>query len=350
MAFSSAELANIANAALDYYIDRPNVYSQTLQDKPLLQKMDSKAKSFPGGKGELSVAIKGAYTTGVAGYTHNDTVSYANPANIKRAAYPWKEHHSGISLTLTELKHDGITVSDTTTSSGTSNNSGRDQTVLVNLLEDKLDDMMEGYSIGMNTLLYGDGTGDAKALAGIRSIIVDNPAASGTTVGGFSTVSNTWWRNRANVAITTSATGQELIETLHSEMRQLKRYGGKPDIAVCGSLFLDRLADELRRNGNYTQTGYAKTNNIAMGEITYNGLTFMYDPALDDLTVSGKNPDKRCYIIDSSKLCMYYMTGEKMKRHSPARPATQYVMYRAITTTASLAALQLNCHGVYEIS
>ena len=113
---------------------------------------------------------------------------------------------------------------------------------------------------------------------------------------------------------------------------------------------MDRLATELKSKGNYTQTGWSGSNDISVGEITYGGLTFKYDPALDDLTITGKNPDKRCYIIDSSKLCMYYMDGEKMKRHSPARPATQYVMYRAITTTASLAAFQLNCHGVYEIS
>jgi len=350
MAFTQAELDNIANAALDYYIDKGNVYSQSLQDKPLLKAMDSASKSFPGGKGDLSVAVKGNYTTTVAGYTHNDTVTYANPANIERANYSWKEHHAGISLTLTELKKDGISVTDSTTSSGTSNHSGRDQTVLVNLFQDKLDDMMEGYSRGMNNFLYGDGTSDANAIAGIQTLILDDPTVASTTVGGLSTVSNTWWRNRTNVAIANTATGQELIETLHSEMRQLKRYGGRPNIAVCGSAFLDRLADELRRNGNYSQTGFARGQNIAMGEISYNGLTFQYDPTLDDLTITGKDPSKRCYIIDSSKLCMYYMDGEKMKRHSPARPADQYVMYRAMTTTAVLAATQLNCHGVYEIA
>ena len=350
MAFSSAELANIANAALDYYIDKGKVYANSLQDKPLLAAMDKSAKTFPGGKENVSLAVKGVYSTTVAGYTHNDTVSYANPANINRVNYAWKEHHSGISLTLTELKKDGISVTDSMTGAATSNHSGRDSHVLANLLEDKLDDMMEGYSKGMNSLLYGDGSGSATALAGIRSAIVDNPAAVGTTVGGLSTVTNTWWRNRANVAITTSATGQELIELLNTEMRQLKRFGGKPTIAVCGSAFLDRLSDELRRNGNYSQTGFARGQDISMGEITYNGLVFRYDPSLDDLTISGKNPSKRCYIIDPTKLCMYYMDGEKMKRHAPARPATQYVMYRAITTTAVLTASQLNCHGVYEIA
>ena len=333
---------------MDYYIQKGSVLSQTLADKPLLAAMDGKAKTFPGGKGEVSVAVKGDYTTTVDGYTHNATVTYANPANIKRAAYAWKEHHSGISLTLTELKKDGISVTDSLNGAATSNHSGRDQHVLVNLLQDKLDDMMEGYSRGMNDFLYGDGTADPDAIAGIQTLIKDVPA-TGTT-GGLSNATNTWWRNRANVAITTSATGQELIETLHTEMRQLKRFGGRPDIAVCGSAFLDRLADELRRNGNYSQTGFARGQNIAMGEITYNGLTFQYDPTLDDLTITSQNPDKRCYIIDSSKLCMYYMDQEKMKRHSPARPADQYVMYRALTTTGALVATQLNCHGVYEIA
>ena len=348
MAITSAELDNIANAALDYYIDKGNVYTQSLADKPLLKSLDAKAKTFPGGKGELSVAVKGDYTTTVAGYTHNDTVAYANPANIKRAAYAWKEHHSGISVTLTELKRDGLSVTDSLNSASTSNHSQRDTHMLVNLLEDKLDDMMEGYSRGMNDFLFGDGTSDADALQGIQTIIKDTNNSG--TVGGLSNATNTWWRNRANVAITTSATGQELIELLHTEMRQLRRFGGRPDIAVCGSAFLDRLADELRRNGNYTQTGFTGNQDISMGEISYNGLRFVYDPKLDDLTISGQVPSKRCYIIDSSKLCMYYMDGEKMKRHSPARPATQYVMFRAITTTATLAAFQLNCHGVYEIA
>ena len=350
MAFTAAELSNIANAALDYYINKGDAIAQSLQDKPLLKAMDGAAKTFPGGKGELSVAVKGTYTTTVSGYTHNDTVTYANPANIQRANYAWKEHHAGISLTMTELKKDGISVSDSTTSASVSNHSGRDQHVLVNLFQDKLDDMMEGYSRGMNSFLYGDGTADPNAIAGIQTLVLDDPTAAGTTVGGLSTVTNTWWRNRADVAIATTATGQELIEKLHSEMRQLKRFGGKPNVAVCGSAFLDRLADELRRNGNYSQTGFARGQNIAMGEINYNGLTFAYDPSLDDLTITGQDPSKRCYIIDTSKLCMYYMDQEKMKRHSPARPADQYVMYRAITTTAALTATQLNCHGVYEIA
>ena len=57
-----------------------------------------------------------------------------------------------------------ILMSDSTTGENTSSASGRESTMLANLLEDKLDDMMEGYARGMNDFLYGDGTADADAL------------------------------------------------------------------------------------------------------------------------------------------------------------------------------------------
>ena len=87
-----------------------------------------------------------------------------------------------------------------------------------------------------------------------------------------------------------------------------------------------------------------------MGEVYYQGIKFQYDPSLDDLTISGKAPTKRCYIIDPSKMYLMYMDGEKMSRHSPTRPHDKYAIYRAITTTSVLCASQLNCHGVYEIA
>jgi hypothetical protein len=350
MALTSAELSNISSAALDYYINRGNVMSQSIQDKPLFAAMDKASKTFPGGKSGVDLAVKGVYTTTVAGYNAADTVTYTNPANIKRANYTWKEHHAGLAVTMTELKNDGISITDTAIPGDSVKKlSGRDKQVLVNLLDDKLEDLAEGYTRGMNNFLYGDGTADAKAIAGIRSIIKDAPGSAGT-IGGIDHVANTWWRNRASLAIATTATGNELIAFLHSEIRQLRKFGGKPSLAVCGSLFLDRLATELRSHGNYSQTGFNGKQDISMGEISYQGINFKYDPALDDLTVSGKNPDKRCYIIDPSKMYLMYMEGEKMKKHSPARPHTSYVFYKAITTTAVLCASQVNCHGVYEIA
>jgi hypothetical protein len=355
MAFSTAEIDNIANAALDYYISRGTVFSSTIQDKPLLAAMDKKSKTFPGGKGSVSVGVKGQYDSTLAGYTHNDTVNYVNPAKIKRANFAWKEHHIGIGVTLTELKRDGISVVDSATSDSLKNNRGREETALANLLEDKLEDMAEGYARGLNTFLWGDGTADANAIAGIRAFVKDTPAAAGQTVGGIdqNAAANSWWRNRVNLAITTTASGDEMLAFLNAEFRQLQRFGGKPDVALCGSDFMDRLNKELRARGYYTDSGFTRGVDIKQGDVTFGGLVFKYDPTMDDIGTSlggTTNYSKRAYILDSSKICLYYMENEKMKRHSPARPHNQYVMYRAITTTGVLAATQLNCHGVYQFS
>lgn len=355
MAFSQGEIDNIANAALDYYISKGNVFSSTIQDKPLVAAMDGKAKTFPGGKGQVSVGVKGQYDSSLGGYTHNDTVSYVNPAKIKRANYSWKEHHIGIGVTLTELKRDGITVVDSMNSDSLKNNRGREETALANLLEDKLGDMAEGYAKGLNSFLWGDGTADANAMAGIRAFVKDTPAAAAQTVGGIdqNAAANSWWRNRVNLAVTTTSTGDELLTMLNAEFRQLQRFGGKPDVALCGSDFMDRLTKELRARGYYSQSGFARSTDIKHGDVTFGGLVFKYDPTMDDIgtTLGGTtNFSKRAYILDSSKLCLYYMENEKMKKHSPARPHNQYVMYRAITTTGCLSATQLNCHGVYQFS
>lgn len=349
MSFTAGELANIANAALDFYVKGPAM-KQTIQDRPLYDALRSKQKTFPGGKENISLPVKGDYTTAIAGFTHDDTVSYSNPANIKRAAYPWKEIHAGISLTLTELKVDGISVVDSADSAGVRNHSKRDITVLTGLLEDKLDDMAEGWARTFNDMLWKDGTQDAKQVAGIASLVTDDPSTG--VIGGLDRATITWWRNReltaaGSGAITSNTSTQALITAMHKEIRQLRRYGGRPNLFLAGSDFLDALSNELRLNGNYSDSGFTRkgSTDVGMAEISYNGNVFQYDPTLDDLSKS-----KYCYVLDTRHIYLDTMDGEDMKTHTPTRPADQYVMYRAMTYTGGLVADQMNCHGVYEIS
>lgn len=344
MAFTAGELTNIANAVIDDFV-RGDAMSNVLQDRPLLQWLEKNAKTTPGGKGDISAPIKGQYTSAVAGYTHNDTVTYANPANIMRAAYPWREHHVGIEVTLTELKHSGISVVDSARSLGTSDHRRKELVVLTDLLKDKLEDMAEGRARTLADLVWADGTGDAKALAGVSSIVLNDPTAIGT-VGGIDQVAVTWWRNRFTLGMNT-ATADIVSSTIHSEIRQLRRFGGRNHQAFCGSDFLDALAAEIRAKGYYSLNGFGdkSATDISVAEVHYQGVRFVYDPHLDDAS-----KEKYCYILDPRRLYLTKMDQEWMKRHSPARPHDQYVMYRAITDTGQLCCNQRNVHGVYSIA
>lgn len=348
MPFTAQELANITASALDYHV-KGKAKWQSVQDRPLYSAMNKSKKTFPGGAGSITMPIKGDVTSGIVGFSHDDQVGYRNPANIKRISFAWYELHAGIAFTLTELKRDGISVSDSMTGKSTSDHSEAEYTRLTGILQDKFDDLDEGWERSMNEIMWRDGTQDSKVFPGIQALIADDPTVG--SVGGVSRAANTWWRNRALVSsnkITASAANQTLTKTLRKEVRQLRRYGGRPNLILCGSGFLENLELEVHEKGYYTQTGFANNgkNDIGMAQISMTGVgDFMYDPTLDDL---GRT--KFAYVLDTRHIKPWVMDGEDMKAHNPARPYDRYVVYRAITSTMALCVDQLNCHGVYEVA
>lgn len=358
MPFTSDELANINNAALENYIDKGKVWKQNVANKPMLKAFNDAAGTFNGGRDNVSFAVKSGQGGGsLSGYTHDDQVSYYNITGIKRARFPWKEHHIGITVTHTELKVDGVDIVDTN-GEKTSEMSGREEHALANILDEKLDSLGEDYAKSLDTLIHGDGTTDVKALAGIQSLILDNPAAGST--GSISRVANTWWTNRAataaysavqNAITSNTANGGALIEFLEKEYLQLGKYATvTPKWKMfIGSDFRAAYLKELRANGNYTMTGWNGKGNSdgGMDDPSFKGIPMQYDPTLDTLGLS-----KRCYWIDTSSagVRLLYMDGQRMKKHTPSRPYDRYVMYNGITMTGVMIAKQLNTSGVYDIA
>lgn len=335
-------------SSLDFHIKSP-AFAQTVQDKPLLNAMTKKQKTFAGGKGEITKSVKFNYSTTINGYEGDDTVSYVNPQNVKKASYGWKEIHAGITVTLTELKQAGISVSDTNGESF-SKHSGRDAFVLTDLLQEKLDDMSEGWAQGMNAMLWKDGTQDAKQVPGLMSLIKPASSTALGTTGGISRVSNPLWRNRA-ASFTYASGSTAIIDGLRAEVRQLKRYGGKPNVIVCGSGFLEKLEKEIHSKGLFTQSGFTKGTDIAMGAPSILGIgEFVYDPTLDSLAKHDGtgNQSNFAYVLDTDAIQLMVMDGEDKKVHNPARPENKYAIYKGMTWTGGLVAWKLNSSGLYE--
>jgi hypothetical protein len=348
--FTAEELNNLTNSVLDFYM-KGDAMAQSLQERPFLQRLKQTQSMFPGGKEFIRGNVKGDYTTEFQGYSYDDPVEYRNPANIRQFTWPWFELHAGISLTHTELKHGGITVTENGASQSTSTKSQAAIMQITDILKDKLDDMMEGSARSMNLIAMRDGSQSAKVFPGLRAIVRDNPATG--IVGGIDAGANPWWRNRARTAasggvIASSPSAQTLTKTLRFEMRQLRRYGGRPNFAFAGSGFIEKLEAEVHEKGLYTQSGFTSggATNISMPSITIPEVgQIVYDPTLDDEGLTN-----RCYVLDMRHLMLKCMDGEDMKTHAPARPENRYVMYRAVTWTGTMMARKLNCHGVYDAS
>lgn len=349
MAFSLDEVDNIAQSMMDFHFKTPKVAKQTKQDRPLLDALRAAEKSFPGGKEYIDVRVKGNSQTTIQGFAHKDTVTYGNPTGTKTAKAAYKLIHAGIEISMDELVRAGITVSDSTTGKGERTIEQSEKIRLANMLDEKVLDMQDGTDRDMNAMYWGDGTADPKLIAGLRSFILDDPTAVGSTLG-IDRVANTFWRNRVSLALVANAANaadQVLVTKLQKEWRQLRRYGGKPNLVLAGSDFIEQMERELRAKGNYTLEGWTSKGktDASLADVSFKGVNFQYDPTLDDLGYA-----KRCYVLDTSHIYPMYVEGENWKKHNPARPASQYVIYKAHTYVGGLICDQLNTNGVYSIA
>lgn len=362
--FSAAQIAHAQATGLDHFV-RGALFNSNIQEKPVLAKFENSAKKInvPGNE-NISIGVKfqtgaGGTNDGVTGFSHTDVVSFYNPGNGLRAEYVWREHHLGMTMSETELKRHGILVDDKF--GGIRRKSGdRGLEILANVLEEALADFAEQYADTMNTLIWGDGSADTSALAGIRSIITDIPTLG--TVGGLSNVTYAPWRNRAHTAafaadasfdaafgggaITSAATGGGvLMQVLQKEMRQLRRFGGRPDCFYGGSDFIDAMETEMRANGYYNDSGMTGRQDGAVGDLYFKGIPVQYDPTLDDLGRS-----KYAYIWDSRDIMLQTLEGDWKRQRTPARPHDQFVFHQSLLCTGQMVAKRRNSALVLEIA
>lgn len=356
MASLNLIIANdIANAILKNYT-RGKTFKQTLQIRPLLRFLNNGKLSFPGGNQFVSDPIQGAFMSdpgqpgsGILGgggqffmgYQEDAQLFFSQGQNILRAEYKWFEVHAGLVITWTELKKDGITITE---GNRRSEHADMALTRLTGLMENRMEDFGESWARSMNLMLWKDGTQDPLQVPGVRSLLIDNPTAG--VSGGLDRAVYSYWRNLAVLGIVASATNQTLTIALRSNQRPLRRYGGIPNKFLCGSHFLDQLELEVQAKGILTQEGFTDEGrtDIGMADISMRGIgRFEYDPTLDDLNMSGY-----CFEFDSRRIKLRPMEGEDNKLINPERPYQYMVFLKSMTWTGTLVVRQMNCHGVFS--
>jgi len=349
--------SDLTSGLLTFYV-KEGFLAQTLQERPLLKILEANKKSFPGGKDYISSPVYGTLMSDSTdfhqGYAEGEELVFSSAASMERAYVSWYEISAGLVITWTELKQDGISVvADNTISQHANAEAVR---ICSGVFKQRVQNFIESWAIAQNEMFWSDGTASQK-VPGLRALLTDTPNVG--TTAGIDRASKTWWRHRARLgalastantgpAIQPSKTDQTLTKTLRKELRQLMRYGGRPSVALCGSDFLDAIAEEVHEKGVYTMEGFVNNgkNDIGMTDVSMKGLgTFRYDPTLDTLGLS-----KRCYVIDPKKLNLRPMEGEENKVLDPNRPYNYAVIFKNMMWTGGLEVTQMNAHGVYEVA
>jgi hypothetical protein len=341
---------DLASAALLWYV-KGKALSQTTQDKPLLQWLRSGQKTYGGGNGlQISEPVQFAYMSDVAGFiqgfTADDSITFNSTSNIQRAVFTGKEIIASLWITWTELLQDGISIYDDTKGGRKSEHSDAAVTRLTGILENRLDDFGESWSRGVNAMFWADGSQDAKQVPGVQALLNDTAAVG--TVGGLNKATYAAWRQKVNVALQVSAANSTLIQFFNSELVQLRRFGGKPNKALCGSSFLEGLRTELFAKGYFTMDGFKgdKATDLGMGGIHISGMgKFEYDPTLDAIGFA-----KRCYVFDGRRIKLRPIEGEDNKVLTPERPYNYLVFLHSMKWAGALTITQLNGCGVYSLA
>ena len=353
MSFTSAELTQLGYVALDHYL-RNKPIDEIARERPLLAKLMSKKKSFPGGKQFITEQVRFQYDSNFQWYFGDDTVSYNRKDTVRQTQFPWAGAHDGFSLNEDLLLANGITVTD---NAGPSTNSGAEMLQLTNLFEENIETLRLGFEEMLDYDLHLDGTQDAKAIAGLDLLVSLDPTTG--TVGGIDRATNEWWRNNAVAGST------DIVEDMEKMWRDCTLNGGRPDFIIAGSAFVDAFRaaakDEISRYTILKTSGEnAQMDPSIEAMATSTGLHFqnvpiVWDPTFDVLDAdsagsSAATPySDRCYMLNTKHMTLRPAAGHDMVARKPERAAENYIWYWGLTFKGALTMNRSNCHGVISI-
>ena len=357
MSFAVSVAADITAIQLEKYISPKNAAEilQHVANKPLLRKLDDKKMEFGAAGSAAGTTAPPNVREGVmgalmrdqpgfyAGIAGSDTLVFKSSSGAIQTTCPVRWMHCGFEITHDELLYQGIHVSKDNSVRSTA----EDKSKLLELLETRKADYMESLLYSRNRTLWLDGTQDAKAIAGIKSIISDDPT-TGVRLG-IDAGANSWWRHISRTGVggalpllQYSKDNQTLTETLLQDRRILTTYGGNPDTWLAGSDMCNAIEREARAKGFITMSGWADEKTDIMVEgVKIGKWAIEYDPTLDQIGES-----KRIYAWDSNHLRLRPQKMEWGKVTNQNQPADQFVMLISTTDRGTLSCNQMDCNYV----
>ena len=356
MAFTSDELTQLGYIALDHYL-RNKPIDEIARERPLLSKLMSKKKTFPGGKQYITEQVRYKYDSNFQWYFGDDTVDYNRKDTVKQTQFPWAGAHDGFSLNEDLLLANGITVTD---NAGPSTNSGAEMLQLTNLFEENIETLRLGFEESLDYDLHLDGSQNAKSIAGLDLLVSLDPTTG--TVGGIDRSTSPWWRSNRQAGVAAA----ELVNSMEAMWRDCTLNGGRPDFIIAGANFVDAFRDAAKDEiARYTivktSGGNAQLDPSIEAAATSTGLHFQQVPIVWDPTFEVMDADSagssatvaysdRCYFLNTKHITMRPASGHDMIARKPERAATDYIWYWGLTFKGALTMNRSNCHGLIDVA
>ena len=348
MPISNADLQELAKVSLDEYLRNMPV-DQIATERPLLKKLMAGRKTFLGAKQNVVENIRKTYGSNFAWAYGEDAVSFNKRNTTEQAAFPWRRAVDGLYIDYDRLYGAGIKVREG--ARGAFKLEQNEKVQLLNLLDEQMESLKEGFLQRLDLELHRDGTQDPDALAGLDVLISTAPATG--VVGGLDGATATYWRNHAETGIATGAVGN-LAQKMELAWRKCIKHGGSPDFILAGGKFIDAYRKEITvtnmANARDVKILDAGVGNGVNTGLYFKGVEILWDPQfeeLDALSTPTVEWEKRCYFINS-KFLKY--RDDDMDIVTPVRPHDVLAMYAMVNLRCALSVSRRNAMAVLAIA
>ena len=192
MAISTQDLAELAKISLDEYL-RNTPIDQIGTDRPLLKMLMKGRKQFLGAKQNVVVGVRKDYGSNFSWAYGETPVAFNKRNTTENATFPWRRAVDALYIDYDRLFGAGIKVREG--ERGAYKLEQNEKVQLVNLIDEQMEVLREGFFEKLDIELHRSGTSSADAVVGMDALVATNPAVG--VVGGIDRATNAWWRNNA---------------------------------------------------------------------------------------------------------------------------------------------------------
>jgi len=255
---------------------QPTLVDNIFKDLVLLNHMNERGRvQMEEGGTSIVEPLMYAVNGTASSYSGYDAIDLTPQDGISAANYQWKQMAASIAI------------------SGIEEAQNRGTEAIIKLLNAKIMQAEMSVKSDLNTMLYGDGTGNNnKDFNGLGNIV----ATVNNTVGGIDASTNTWW----NPYQDTSAATLSLVD-MGKVYNNASKGNDVPDLIVTNEDLFSKYESLLTNNVRYQDVKKANAG--------FQNLMFKQTPVVFDLALAADTTSAPMYFLNTKYLKLVGMNG-----------------------------------------
>ena len=314
MAAGNSNFDEILSTTLKNYV--PKLTDNIFSARPLFYALTNgqTIRRISGGAKIVVPLIYGTNST-AGSYSGTDTISVTAQTGISAAEYNWKQYAATVTISgIEEAKNNG-------------------EAQIIDLLEGKIFQTQETIIENLNTMLFGNSTGNSgKDWQGLSALVgLGNDDGSAALAGIDATDSdNSWWRSSV-----TNQGGALTVAGMVTLYNNVSVGNDQPTICITGQNQYEAYEALLDQNIRYTDTD--------MADGGFQNLLFKGCPITFDDTLAGEG---RLYFLNTKYLQLVAHSDVWFKPTPFVRPTNQDSVFSQILCYGNLTTSNRSRQGL----